>query len=112
MPLSDLIDEFNEIKGGAVWETRKKSLFDIEIPEVVLLEKHLNKSYFKVYRDSDFQIVFVHNGPGGERCLKVDLHKIDHHDGIRIVLGWSPDETVMKVSDVTSAPKALIINAR
>lgn len=112
MPLSNLIDEFNEIKGGAVWETRKKSLFNSEIPDVVLLEKQINNSYFWVYRDSSFQIVFIHHGPGGERSLKIDLNKIDHHDGIRIVLGWSPDETVMKVSDVTSAPKAIIVNAR
>lgn len=112
MPLGDLIDEFNEVKGGAVWETRKKSLFNREIPEVVLIEKQVNKSYFKVYRNSDFQIVFEHNGPGGDRRLQVDLDKIEYHDGIRIVLGWSPEETVMKVSDVTSEPKAIIVSAK
>lgn len=112
MPLGDLIDEFNEVKGGAVWETRKKSLFNREIPEVILIEKRVNSSYFKVYRNADFEIVFVHHGPGGERCLRVDLDKVEYHDGIRVVLGWSPEETVMKVSDVTPQPKAIVVSAK
>ena len=39
MALGDLIDEFNEVKGGVVWETKKRALFDKTISEVVLVDK-------------------------------------------------------------------------
>lgn len=111
MALGDLIDEFNEVKGGVVWETKKRSLFDKTIPEVVLVDKTVGKSHFRIYRNADFEFVFEHTGPFGERRLAVDLHRVDYHDGIRIVLGWSPEETVMKVSDTTLDPRAIIVTA-
>jgi len=111
MALGDLIDEFNEVKGGAVWETKKRSLFDQNVREVVLVDKIVGTSHFRILRNENFEFVFEHQGPFGKRVLKVDLHQVDYHDGIRIVLGWSPEETVMKVSDTTLDPRAIIVSA-
>ncbi len=110
MALGDLIDEFNEVKGGAVWETKKRSLFDQNIREVVLVDKIVGGSHFRILRNESFEFVFEHRGPFGKRVLRVDLHRVDYHDGIRIVLGWSPEETVMKVSDTTLDPRAIIVS--
>jgi hypothetical protein len=109
MALGDLIDEFNEVKGGIVWETKKRSLFDKNVSEVVLVDKTVGKSHFRIYRNEKFEFVFEHTGPFGERMLTVDLHQVDHHDGIRIVLGWSPEETVMKISDTALDSRAVIV---
>jgi hypothetical protein len=111
MALGDLIDEFNEVKGGVVWETKKRSLFDKNISEVVLVDKTVGNSHFRIYRNERFEFVFEHSGPFGFRKLAVDLNQVDYHDGIRIVLGWSPEETVMKVSDTTLDPRAVIVTA-
>ncbi|MBE0465914.1 MAG: hypothetical protein IBX71_01640 [Candidatus Desulforudis sp.] len=111
MALADLIDEFNEVKGGVVWETKKRALFDKNIEEIVLVDKMVGKSHFRISRNQNFEFVFEHRGPFGDRVLTVDLHRVDYHDGIRIVLGWSPEETVMKVSDTTLDPRAIIVTA-
>lgn len=97
----DMIDEINVKAGTLDWYTKNKKLLDKSVPEVVIIEKAVGDSFFKLVRNEKFQLVFTHQTPAFKRVATGDIEKVDYFDGIRIQLTWNPEESYMKIADTT-----------
>lgn len=97
----DMFDEYNVKAGTIDWYTKNKRLLDKLLPEVIIADKIVGDSRFQVYRNENFELVFVHSTDVETRKAVADLNKVNYHDGIRVQLTWGPDESYLKVGDTT-----------
>lgn len=97
----DMIDEINVKAGTLDWYTKNKKLLDKSVPEVVIIDKLVGDSLFRLVRNEKFQLVFLHKTPFFKRVAVGDIDNVDYFDGIRIQLTWSPEESYMKIADTT-----------
>ncbi len=107
----DMIDEINVKAGTLDWYTKNKKLLDKSVPEVVIIDKCVGDSYFKLVRNDKFQLVFTHRTPAFKRVAAGDIEKVDYFDGIRIQLTWGPEESFMKIADTTLEQNYFICKA-
>lgn len=97
----DMIDEINVKAGTLDWYTKNKKLLDKSVPELVIIDKYVGDSYFKLVRNDRFQLEFTHQTPAFKRVAFGDIEKVDYFDGIRIQLTWSPEGSFLKIADTT-----------
>ncbi|MFZ5647523.1 MAG: hypothetical protein ACOY30_07890 [Bacillota bacterium] len=97
----DMIDEINVKAGTLDWYTKNKKLLDKSVPEVVIIDKRVGDTHFKLVRNEKFQLVFTHETSKFKRVAVGDIEKVDYFDGIRIQLTWNPDQSFMKIADTT-----------
>ncbi|MFZ5633189.1 MAG: hypothetical protein ACOY40_10115 [Bacillota bacterium] len=107
----DMIDEINVKAGTLDWYTKNKKLLDKSVPEVVVIDKSVGDSYFKLVRNEKFQLIFTHQTPSFKRVAVGDIEKVDYFDGIRIQLTWSPEDSFMKIADTTLEQNYFICKA-
>lgn len=97
----DMIDEINVKAGTLDWYTKNKKLLDKSVPEVVIIDKVVGNTCFKLVRNEKFQLIFTHQTAQFKRVAVGDIEKVDYFDGIRIQLTWNPEESFMKIADTT-----------
>lgn len=74
------------------------ALFDPAIGHGVLLEIVTGAILFKLERDADLRLHFVHSSPGtGTRVASVSLEPLKGSNAVLIALVWSPQETRLNV---------------
>jgi len=107
----DMIDEINVKAGTLDWYTRNKKLLDKSVPEVVIIDKNIGDTYFRLLRNDKFQLVFIHRTGFFNRVAVGDIENVDYFDGIRIQLTWNPEESFMKIADTTLEQNYFICKA-
>lgn len=108
----DMIDEINAKAGTLDWYTKNKKLLDKSVLEVVIIEKTVCGSYFKLIRNEKFQLVFTHQTNSLKLVAVGDIEKVDYFDGIRIQLTWNEEESFMKIADTTLEQNYIIVRAK
>lgn len=108
----EMIDEINVKAGVLDWYSKNKKLLDKSEPEVVIIDKTVEDTYFNLVRNAQFQLVFRHKCPKFNRMAVADIEKVDYFDGIRIGLFWGPEETKLKVGDTTLEQNYFIVKAQ
>lgn len=108
----DMIDEINAKAGTLDWYTKNKKLLDKSVPEVVIIEKTVCGSYFKLVRNEKFQLVFTHQTHASKLVAVGNMEKVDYFDGIRIQLTWNEEESFMKIADTTLEQNYIIARAK
>lgn len=107
----DMIDEINVKAGTLDWYTRNKKLLDKSVSEVIIIEKAVGDTNFRLVRNEKFQLVFTHQTSSFKRVATGDIENVDYFDGIRIQLTWNPEESFMKIADTTLEQNYFICKA-
>ncbi len=70
-----------------------KELFDPDVGRGILVEIPSRGHLFRIERDEDFILHFLHASPGtGTRVASIDLKKVPPSDTVFLAFSWSPKE--------------------
>jgi hypothetical protein len=89
-----------------------EQLLDRSAGSGILLEIVVGRIVFKLWRDEDLSLHFLHSSPGsGTRVATVDLATFPKHPSVRVALVWSPEETRLHVLEPGDNPSTMLTGA-
>lgn len=96
-------------EGTFMFRYRFDGLFDTSLGCGVLLEIVTGAIFFRLERDADLNIHFIHSSPGtGTRVATANLEPLRGSEAIRIGLVWSPMETRLHIVDADNPNRSVM----
>lgn len=98
---ADLIKD--EFAGEVEFFIDNSAVFDKSVKEVPAFYKLLGDSRFRLVRNNNFELVFVHLTEDWMRQAKVDLNGVDCSNGIHVQLTWGEERDTLAVKGLNDA---------
>jgi len=96
-------------EGTFMFDYRFDGLFDPALGHGVLLEVATGAILFRLERDLDLHLHFIHSSPGTTtRVASVDLRPLKGSMAVKIALVWSPEETRLHVADADNPERSVV----
>lgn len=100
-------------EGTLMFTYRFDRLFDPALGRGVLLEIPTGAILFRLERDPDLYLHFIHSSPGtGTRVASVDLEPLKGSMAVKIALVWSQQETRLHVADAGNPERSVVGKGR
>jgi len=100
-PLNIPFERLSETEGTLKFVLRQSNLFDSLNQYVCLFSVHAGKSLFKLFRDNDLNLTFVHKRPETHvRTAAIKLYGLSADVSICICLDWSEEQSHLYISDL------------
>lgn len=96
-------------EGTLMFDYPFDGLFDPALGRGVLLEVATGAILFRLERDPNLNLHFVHSSPGtGTRVASVSLEPLRGSTAVKIALVWSPQETRLHVADAGNPERSVV----
>lgn len=96
-------------EGKFMFNYQFDGLFDTALGHGVLIEVATGAILFRLERDPDLHLHFIHSSPGtGTRVASADLGPLKGSRAVKIVLVWSPQETRLHVADAGNPERSVV----
>ena len=96
-------------EGTITFRYRFGGLFDPTLGRGVLLEVTTGAILFRLERDPDLHLHFIHSSPGtGTRVASVDLEPLKGTMAVKVALAWAPEKTFLHVADADNPDRSVM----
>lgn len=87
----------SEQQGEVEFLLNDPAVFDQGVKEAPVFYKLLGESRFRMVRNNNFELVFVHLTEDWMRQAKIDLKQVDCTNGLQVCFTWNTDENHLAV---------------
>lgn len=87
----------SEQQGEVEFLLNDQTVFNQGVKEVPVFYKLLGESRFRMVRNNNFELVFVHLTEDWMRQAKIDLKQVDCTNGLQVRFTWNAEENHLAV---------------